>query len=178
MRHEIIFAGFGGQGVMLMGKVLAHAAMLEGKNLLLLPSYGSEMRGGTANCTLIISDGEIESPVAEKPNLLVAMNKPSLHKFELSIVSNGCILINSSLVKQQSLRDDVVKKSIPANELAVQLGNEKVANMVVLGAVLRLTDCVAKESIMAALKETLPSRHHHLLPLNELALEIGSEKVK
>ncbi|MCR4431139.1 MAG: 2-oxoacid:acceptor oxidoreductase family protein [Tepidanaerobacteraceae bacterium] len=178
MRQEIIFAGFGGQGIMLMGKVLAYAAMLENKKVIFLPSYGSEMRGGTANCTVIISDDEIESPIAENPNLLVAMNRPSLQKFEMNVITGGCILINSSMIDQHTSRDDVIKKKIPANTLAAELGNEKVANMIALGSVLELTGCVSKDSIILALKKSLAPRHHDILPLNKAALEIGSERVE
>ncbi|KUO51150.1 MAG: 2-oxoacid:ferredoxin oxidoreductase subunit gamma [Desulfitibacter sp. BRH_c19] len=175
MKHELIFAGFGGQGIMSMGKVLSYAAMLEGKHVMFIPAYGSEMRGGTASCTVIISDRSIDAPVAPFPSLLVAMNSPSLDRFQPRVRKNGIIIINATILDKEQERHDVKNIRIPADKIATDLGNEKVSNMVILGAVLKCTECVAMDYIMAALKKTLPERHHKMLPLNEKALYKGIE---
>lgn len=173
MTHEIIFAGFGGQGVMLMGQMLAYAGMVEDKQVSWLPSYGPEMRGGTANCTVVVSDQTVGSPLITHPQVLIAMNLPSLDKFEDSVKPGGLLIYNSSLITRAPKRDDITILKVPANELANELGNDRVANMVVLGALLGQIPMVSKESILAALRHTLPEHRHNLLPLNEAALEKG-----
>ena len=174
MKYEFIFAGFGGQGIMSMGKVLSYAAMLEGKHVMFIPAYGSEMRGGTANCSVIISDEVIDSPVVDEPMVLVAMNTPSLRKFQSQVKRDGTIVINSSTTDSRVADSNSNLVCIEANSIAAELGNEKITNMVVLGAFLRITGCVKADSIIAALEKTLPERHHHMLPLNMQALEKGN----
>ncbi len=175
MKHELIFAGFGGQGIMSMGKILSYAAMLEEKHVMFIPAYGSEMRGGTAYCAVIISDENIDAPVVAQPSVLVAMNSPSLVKFQSQVRRNGIIIVNSSTIDKVEEREGISLIEIPAYQIAAELGNERIANMVVLGAVLKATSCVAMESILAALKKTLPERYHHMLPLNQQALQKGME---
>lgn len=173
MTHEMIFAGFGGQGVMLMGQMVAYAGMLEDKHVSWLPSYGPEMRGGTANCAVVVADEPVGSPLITSPNIVVAMNLPSLDKFEESIKPGGLLLYNSSLIAREPNRDDITVLAVPANEVAGELGSDRIANMVVLGALLQLVPMVKQESILAALRHALPPHRHNLLPLNEQALERG-----
>ena len=178
MQQEFIFAGFGGQGVLLMGQLLAHAAMDEGKKVSWIPSYGPEMRGGTANCTVIVSDGEIGSPVVSSPSCVVAMNLPSLDKFEDIVKPGGVLVVNSSLVTREPKRQDVTVVRVPATEVANELGNVRVANMVALGAVLEATGVVAVKSLMEALRKNLPAHRQNLLPLNQEAIERGKSFFK
>lgn len=137
MIEQVIMAGFGGQGVMSMGQLLAYSGMLEGKNVSWLPSYGPEMRGGTANCNVIVSDDEIGSPIVTEATAVIAMNLPSLDKFEHSVMPGGTLIINSSLIERKCSRTDIDVFYIPANEIADELGNNRVANMVMLGAYLK-----------------------------------------
>ncbi|QEK13147.1 2-oxoacid:ferredoxin oxidoreductase subunit gamma [Crassaminicella thermophila] len=176
--QEIICAGFGGQGVMSMGQLLTYAGMIEGKNVSWLPSYGPEMRGGTANCSVIVSDTPIGSPIVIDATSAIVMNLPSLLKFEKSLVKDGLLLINSSLIDQKTSRDDVKAYYVPANEIANELGNGKVANMVMLGAFLEITKVVEIDSILAALKKVFGPAKEHLLPLNKEALEKGAATVR
>ena len=173
MKHEVIIAGFGGQGVMLMGQLLAYSSMLEEKNVSWLPSYGPEMRGWTANCMVIVSETQVASPLITAPSALVAMNLPSLTKFADSVKEGGVIIYNSSLIDEEYKRDGVKVIALPFNDLASELGNARVANIIALGSLLAATDVCNKESVMDSLKNVLPERHHHLLPLNEEALEKG-----
>ena len=170
---DVLIAGFGGQGVLLSGKLLAWAGMLCGKHVTWFPSYGAEMRGGTANCTVIISDDEIGSPVVDKPGALIAMNPASAEKFSARVPKGGIIILNSSLIKDDVKRPGVKVIKIPANELAVGLGNIRAANMVMLGAYLRFCEGVSVKSIEKALKESLPPRNQHLIPVNMEALQKG-----
>jgi 2-oxoglutarate ferredoxin oxidoreductase subunit gamma len=176
--EQVIFAGFGGQGVMSLGQLLTYAGMIEGKNVSWLPSYGPEMRGGTANCGVIVSDKPVGSPIVTDATAAIIMNLPSLFKFEQDVVKDGILLINSSLIDQKTSRDDVRAYYIPANEIAVEIGNAKVANMVMLGALLELTKAVEVDSIMAALKKVFGPAKEHLLPVNKEALKKGAEAVK
>lgn len=178
MLEKVIIAGFGGQGVMLMGRLLAYAGMLEGKNVAWMPSYGPEMRGGTANCTVIISSEEIASPVVPDPMSIIAMNKPSLNKFEPTVQKDGLILVNSSLVEQKVNRDDVSVVKVPANDIANELGNTKVANMVALGAYIKKSEVVKLETIFKALEKALTGPKQKLIDLNKQALKQGAELVK
>ncbi len=178
MLEKVIIAGFGGQGVMLMGRLLAYAGMLEGKNVAWMPSYGPEMRGGTANCTVIISSEEIASPVVPDPMSIIAMNKPSLDKFEPTVQKDGLILVNSSLVEQKVNRDDVSVVEVPANDIANELGNTKVANMVALGAYIKKSEVVKLETIFKALEKALTGPKQKLIDLNKQALKQGAELVK
>ena len=176
--QQVICAGFGGQGVMSMGQLLTYAGMIEGKNVSWLPSYGPEMRGGTANCSVIVSDKLVGSPIVTDATTVIAMNLPSLLKFEKDLVKDGLLLINSSLIENKASREDVRAYYIPANEIAVEIGNAKVANMVMLGAFLELTKIVEVESVIAALKKVFGPEKAHLLPGNEDALRKGAEAVK
>jgi 2-oxoglutarate ferredoxin oxidoreductase subunit gamma len=174
---EAIFAGFGGQGVMLMGQLIAYGGMYRGLNISWFPSYGPEMRGGTANCSVVLSDGIVGSPVVDNPSLLVAMNRPSLERFQPNVKPGGIIVYNSSLIDIKPNRDDVTVIAVPANDIATELGNDRIANMVTLGAVLKAIKVLEVADIMAALKKILPPRRHNLLPLNEQALNKGMELV-
>ncbi|MEW6724363.1 MAG: 2-oxoacid:acceptor oxidoreductase family protein [Bacillota bacterium] len=173
MTHEVIMAGFGGQGVMLVGQLLAYSGMLEGKKVSWMPSYGPEMRGGTANCSVVVSGEEVGSPVVSEPTAVIIMNRPSLDKFEGKVVKGGVLIINSSLVDRQVQRGDVTVIEVPANDIATELGDVRVANMVALGALIQATGAVKKESVLKALRKVLPERRHHLLPMNEAALDKG-----
>jgi len=178
MLERMIISGFGGQGVMLMGRLLAYAGMLEGKNVAWMPSYGPEMRGGTANCTVLISTKEIGSPIVSHPNVLIAMNQPSLDKFELNVNENGLIIMNDSLIEREVKRNDVDIIKIPADDIADKLGNSRAANMVVLGAYVKKSGVVKLETIYKALEKALAGRDKKLQSLNKEALKQGAELVK
>lgn len=179
INEKIIFAGFGGQGVMLLGQLITYAGMFEDKEVSWLPSYGPEMRGGTANCHVMVSDKPIASPVISKnATTAIIMNLPSLNKFENELVKDGLLLINSSLIEKKTSRDDVRVYYIPANDIAVELGNPKVANIVMLGAYLELTKVVKPETVIKALKKIFGEAKAHLITLNEGALKRGAELVK
>src|SRR5690554_6652344 len=166
--QQVIIAGFGGQGVMSMGQLLAYAGMLEGKNVSWLPSYGPEMRDGTANCSVILTDDMVASPIVTQATAVIALNKPSLDKFERAVVPGGLLFINSSLVDRKALRDDIEVCYIPANEIADELGNPRVANTIVLGAYLAKAEKgVSPKSIIEALKKVLGPSKQDLIPLNE-----------
>jgi 2-oxoglutarate ferredoxin oxidoreductase subunit gamma len=176
--HQIIIAGFGGQGVMSMGQLLTYAGMIEGKHVSWLPSYGPEMRGGTANCNVIISDQPVASPIVTEATAVIVMNRPSLDKFEPVLIKDGILLINSSLIDRKAERKDIRPFEIPANEIADGLGNSKVANMVMLGAYLEVSKALKRDSVIEALKKVFGSSKAHLLPINEEALEKGAGLVK
>jgi 2-oxoglutarate ferredoxin oxidoreductase subunit gamma len=171
--ERIIVAGFGGQGVMMIGKLLAHAGMMEGKNVSWLPSYGPEMRGGTANCNVIISDNVIGAPVVTEATCVIAMNLPSLDKFEACVQEGGRLLINSSLIQRTSTRHDVNVLEIPVNDIANKQGSLKVANVVMLGAYIALSQAVKKETVIEAIIDVLGQSKQHLLDINLKALEEG-----
>lgn len=178
LNEKIICAGFGGQGVMSMGQLLTYAGMIEGKEVSWLPSYGPEMRGGTANCNVILSDSLIGSPIITfDATTAIVMNLPSLDKFEQELVAGGNLLINSSLISKKTSRDDVNAYYIPANEIAVEIGNARAANMVMLGAYLKLVNPVGVESILEAFKKVFGEKKAHLIPLNEEALRRGAELI-
>jgi 2-oxoglutarate ferredoxin oxidoreductase subunit gamma len=179
MLHEIIIAGFGGQGVLSMGQLLTYAGMLEGKHVAWYPSYGPEMRGGTANCGVTVADREISCPLVSEPSTAIVMNRPSLEKFEATVKPGGLLLINSSLIDIKAERTDIKVFEIPANQLADEkLGNTKVANIILLGVFLELTKAVSIDAIIESLKKVLPERRHNLIPLNRQALELGAEFVR
>ena len=175
MLTKTIFSGFGGQGVLSMGYNLAHAGMLEEKTVTYLPSYGAEVRGGTANCTVAIADEEIASPVASAPEFIVVMNQPSFVRFQNLIQSGGLFFVNSSLIEAETVRGDIEVVEVPATQLAEELGNTKVANMVMLGAFIRKSNVVSIETIILGLKETLGKSKAKaaLLGLNNTALKTG-----
>lgn len=176
--HKLIIAGFGGQGVMLIGQMIAYAAMLEGKEVTWMPSYGPEMRGGTANCSVIISEEFVGSPVVTEADTAIIMNLPSLVKYEKNVVNGGNLLINSSLISEKTSRREVKAYEIAANDIANELGNAKVANMVMLGAYIELTRIVSKESIIQSLEKVLGSSKKNLIHINEEALERGAGAVR
>lgn len=179
LNERVICAGFGGQGVMLMGQLISYAGMLEGKEVSWLPSYGPEMRGGTANCSVMISERPIGSPViTDDATVAIVMNLPSLDKFQPDVQAGGKLLINSSLIEKKASRSDIVAYYIPANEIANELGNSRVANMVMLGAFLELTKTVTVESVLKALAKTFGESKAHLMAVNEEALKRGAEAIK
>lgn len=177
MTHELLIAGFGGQGVLSMGMTLGYAAMLENKEISWMPSYGPEMRGGTANCIVIVSDNRISSPIITTFDTVIALNQPSLDKFEKAVKPGGMLIYDSTNIIAPPTRTDIEMVAIPASEEAAKLKNMKIMNMIVLGAFLAQQKVVAPESLMHALKKVLPERYHHLLPLNEQALKRGAELV-
>lgn len=179
MEERIVIAGFGGQGVMALGQLLTYSGMIENKRVSWLPSYGPEMRGGTANCNVIISTDAVGSPVVTESTAAIVMNRPSLDKFENTVVPGGKLFINSSLIDRKSTREDIQVYYIPANEIANELGNPRVANMVMLGAFLEATKAVEVESVLnKAFTAVFGENRSHLLPINKEAIEKGSEIVK
>lgn len=179
MQHqEIVIAGTGGQGIMIMGQLLAHAAVAEGRNVVWFPSYGPESRGGTADCTVIISSDEIGSPLSTMPDTLVALSQPMLNKFLPTVKREGILVVNTSLAKPPADRDDCHLLSVPANDIANELGNLRIANMVMLGAYVQFVRPVAPDSIKQALADVLPPHRHDLLPLNIQALDRGAALVQ
>lgn len=172
MQSEVKFAGFGGQGIMLIGKILAHAAMQAGFEVVWIPSYGPEMRGGTAYCTVVASDQPIGSPIIRNPHHLVAMNRPSLEKFAPTVKTGGVIFINGSLIDISSGRSDVDELRVPIIEMAKELGNPKVANIVALGAFAARSNIVNFDAIRDAVKEEFAGKKK-LIPINLKALEEG-----
>ena len=178
MENKVICAGFGGQGVMSMGQLLAYAGMIEGKHVSWLPSYGPEMRGGTANCGVTVSDEEIGSPIiTNDADIAIVMNLPSLIKFEKDVKPGGKIFVNSSLIEKKVERTDIEVYYIDANKLAADIGNIKAANLVMLGAVLKSTPIVDIESILEAFKKVFGPSKEKFIPQNREALVKGGESI-
>lgn len=177
MQTEIMIAGFGGQGVLFAGQLLAYAALDEGLEVTWIPSYGPEMRGGTANCTVIIADEEIGSPLVRRPQAVVAMNLPSLDKYEPMLKSGGVLVVNSSIVNREITREDIRPVLIPGNEIAEELGDRRMTNMVLLGGLLANLPVLPLAALERALKGHLPARHQRLLPTNIEAIRRGSEYI-
>jgi 2-oxoglutarate ferredoxin oxidoreductase subunit gamma len=175
MITKTAFAGSGGQGVLSMGYILAFAAMRDKMNVTYLPSYGAEVRGGTANCTVCVSDEEIASPVASSPDYAVVLNKPSMVKYQNLIKKDGIILINSSLVDGEPDRDEIEAVKIPANKIALELGNERAVNMIMLGAFAAKTGVTSLESLIGGMSEVLRSKKAGLIELNRAGIEKGAE---
>ena len=175
MLSEVIFSGFGGQGVLTIAKQLAYTAMLDDKEVCWMPSYGPEMRGGTASCTVSVSDKQISSPILETYDVAVVLNLPSLTKFEPTVKKGGLLIWESSTIKDNPTRDDITVVAIPAYEEATKLGNTLVMGMILLGAFIQKTGVISIDGVVAALKKTLPERRHNLIPLNEAALRKGFE---
>ena len=175
MQKEIIIAGFGGQGVLFGGQVLAYAAMDTGKQVTWIPSYGPEMRGGTANCTVVIADDEIGSPLVKNPPLAIALNLPSFDKYESLIQTGGTLVVNQSMVDRGPKRDDIKVIPIPCNEIAEEIGDRKLLNMVAVGALLTALPELAIKDLEKALEAHLPAKHKNLLPKNYEALKRGFE---
>jgi 2-oxoglutarate ferredoxin oxidoreductase subunit gamma len=177
MTIATIFAGFGGQGVLLMGYVLSHGAMLKGLNVTYFPAYGTEMRGGTANCTVVVSEKRIASPVTSHPDILVAMNHPSLAKFESSIKEGGLVFINSSLIDVSTEREDITPVSVPAGALARELVSDRQANMIMMGAVMAKTGLLSLEETQLGMKAALKGKEK-LFQANMVAIERGTQYVR
>ena len=175
MQKEIIIAGFGGQGVLFGGQVLAYAAMDTGKDVTWIPSYGPEMRGGTANCTVVIADDEIGSPLVKNPPLAIALNLPSFDKYEDVLAPGGTLIVNQSMVDREAKRTDINVIFVPCNVIAEEIGDKKLMNMVAIGALLTALPELTLKDIEKALDGHLPARHKHLLPKNYEALKRGYE---
>lgn len=177
--YDVIISGFGGQGVLIIGNLLAYAAMKEGRHVTYLPIYGVEMRGGTAYCTVVISSKEIGSPVVEKPHAALVMNLPSLTKYESRVRPEGLLLINSSLISPgETSRKDIEILPVPVNDIAIENGNPKLANMVALGALVEKTRLVQMAALFNSFEKVLDERYHHLIPANIKAIELGSKYVR
>ncbi len=176
-QNEVVFAGFGGQGIMTAGQLLAYTAMDEGKHVCWIPSYGPEMRGGTANCTVVVSDKRIGSPIINNPLSACVFNRPSLDKFGSLIKPKGLILINSSLIDVGSGREDVSEYNIPANEMALKVGNPKVANIIMLSVYVEMTGIIKFKSLKNMLTKKL-GKKKDLLEINYTALEEGRKLAK
>lgn len=177
MEKSVVFSGFGGQGALFAGQLLTYAAVNAGKHVTWIPSYGPEMRGGTAHCTVVLGDEPIGSPLVRNPDMVVAMNAPSVDKYEPIVKSDGVFVVNSSLIHRPLHRPDVHTIMIPANDIATQCGSLRLVNVVLLGALLGATDLLPLEVVELALDEHLPERHHHLLVANKAALREGAKFV-
>jgi 2-oxoglutarate ferredoxin oxidoreductase subunit gamma len=178
MQTEIVIAGFGGQGVLFAGQVLAYAGMDSGMTVTWIPSYGPEMRGGTANCTVILADEEIGSPLVRNPKAAIVLNLPSLDKYEPLVAAGGVLIANASLINRGPSRDDITSVFLPAQEIAETLGNKRLLNMVALGALLACLPVLPVAAVEQALSDHLPERHKKLLPVNFGALRQGAEFAK
>ncbi len=177
MQEKIIIAGFGGQGVVLAGNVLAQTAVIEEKNVAAMVSYGAEMRGGTAHCIITISDQEIASPVVEEPTSTIILNEPSLDKFENKIQKDGLMVINSSMVKREVQRKDIKIIKVPATDIANELGNARVANLVLVGAFIKKTNLLDLNNVLDNLHKFFPKSKQNLIEINKEALKRGAQLV-
>ncbi len=175
MTTQLLIAGFGGQGVLFAGKFLAYKGLIEGRQLSWLPSYGPEMRGGTANCSVILSDEPVGSPIVSKPDALIVMNLPSLEKYEDSVVSGGSVFVDSTLIERKLRRDDVKAFYVPATALANELGTPSLANMIMVGKFIKETGAVSADDMEAALKKVVSARHQDMLKANLNAIKRGFE---
>ena len=175
--RSLIASGFGGQGLMVLGQIVAYAGMHDGRNVTWIPSYGPEMRGGTANCSVIVSEDQIGSPVVPEADYVVVMNQPSLTKFEPRVKSGGVLFYNSNLIKYEKPREDIKIYPIPVNSIANELGNDKVANIVMLGALVTTGDIVSEESALEMLDEKLGKKKPDFIPVNRCAFQKGKEIV-
>ncbi len=178
MQTEIILSGFGGQGIMFAGQILTYAAMDAGKQVTWIPSYGPEIRGGTANCTVVIADEEIGAPVVKNPDVVLAMNLPSLDKYEPLVKPGGVLVINASMVDRAARREDITTVSVPCNDIAEKIGSSRLANMVAAGALLAGLKVLTLKDLETALNNHMPGRHKALLPKNIEALTKGLEFAK
>lgn len=178
MKKEIIIAGFGGQGVLSMGKILAYAGLLEGKEVSWMPSYGPEQRGGTANVTVILSDERISSPVLNQYDIAIILNQPSMDKFEDKIKPGGILIYDGYGIHTLTNRTDITIYRVNAMDTATEMKNEKAFNMLILGGLLQVQPLVQIENVLLGLKKSLPERHHHLLPMNEAAIHKGMEIIQ
>jgi 2-oxoglutarate ferredoxin oxidoreductase subunit gamma len=178
MHEEVIMDGTGGQGIMIMGQLLARAAMMEGRHVVWFPSYGPEARGGTADCTVIISADEIGSPISAHPDTLIGMHQFLFSRYQPIVRPGGMLVVNTSLVDMSSVRADCRVVEVAANTIAEELGIARAANMVILGAYVASTGAVSVDSILASMPEVLPPHNHRFIPLNEKALRRGAELVE
>ena len=177
MTQEIIIAGFGGQGVLSMGKILAYAGILQNEEVSWMPSYGPEMRGGTANVTVILSDDRISSPYLKVFDTAIILNQQSMDKFEEAVKPGGILIYDPNGISHHPTRDDIEIYQVEGYRLASEMGNKKVFNMIVLGGFLKIKPIVKLENVMEGLKKSLPERYHHLLPLNEEAISKGMQNI-
>ncbi len=177
MLLKVIFSGFGGQGVLMMGYVLANAGMTEDKHVTFLPAYGAEMRGGTANCTVVVSDQEIASPISSSPDFVVAMNYPSMVKYQNMVRSGGTMFLNSDLISDVPSRTDITTVKIPANSLAHEMGNDRILNMIMLGAVNAITGMVSASALERAVETVLAGKKQTLVDANQKGLTRGAQFV-
>ncbi|MFO7978041.1 MAG: 2-oxoacid:acceptor oxidoreductase family protein [Bacteroidales bacterium] len=175
MNEEIIIAGFGGQGVLSMGQILCYSGVMQDKQVSWMPSYGPEMRGGTANCTAIISDQDISSPVLNTFDTAIVLNQPSMDKFEDAVKPGGLLIYERNGMTRKPRRTDINVFSIPAYDESIQMNNTKVFNMIVIGGFLKIKPILELENVIKGLKKVLPERYHNLIPLNEQAIRRGME---
>jgi 2-oxoglutarate ferredoxin oxidoreductase subunit gamma len=179
MYYDVMMAGFGGQGILMIGDLLALTAMRDCKNVTWMPAYGVEMRGGTANCTVVISDKRIGSPITGRPYSMIAMNKPSLEKYSPTVRTGGIVIANASFMKPSDLtRTDLNAVFVPALDMAMELGDQRMSSMIALGAYIEKTGVITLENAIAALDSTLPEKRKSMLPLNIKALETGRDFAK
>ena len=178
MTHELIISGFGGQGVLSMGKILAYSALMQDMEVTWMPAYGPEQRGGTANVTVIVSDDPISSPILSSYTTAIVLNQPSLEKFESKVKPGGSLIYDGYGISQPPTRKDIHVYRIDAMDAAAERNMIKVFNMIVLGGFLKLHPIISIDSVLKALRKTLPERHHHLIPMNEEALRLGMEIIR
>jgi 2-oxoglutarate ferredoxin oxidoreductase subunit gamma len=179
MRHDLFISGFGGQGVLLAGNLLSYAAIIEGRNVSFFPAYGVEKRGGAAMCTVVMADGEVGSPIIGNPSSTIILNQASFDKFAAKVKPGGVCIVNSSLVNiTESRRNDMEIIAVPMNDIAIELGDARMVNMVAIGAYVARSGAVAFRSLEEALKEVLPERNHSFIPANLSAIEAGAASAK
>ena len=173
--RQLLFSGFGGQGILFAGKFIAYKGLTDEKQVSWLPSYGPEMRGGTASCSVIVSDEPVGSPIVSTPDVLIAMNLPSLDKYENTVAKGGIILMDSSLIERKVMRDDVTVYAVPATQLASDNGMPTLANMILVGKLLKVLDDYKEESVTAALKKVISAKRADMLDINRKAMQIGAD---
>jgi len=178
MKEEILIAGFGGQGVLSMGQILCYSGVMQNKEVTWFPSYGPEMRGGTANCTAIISDDKISSPIVNTYDTVIVLNQPSMDKFENNVKPGGLLIYDSNGITRHPVRKDITVCIMDASEEAVKMNNTKIMNMIVLGGFLKMKPIIELSNILKGLAKVLPERYHKLIPLNEQAIRKGMEIIK
>ncbi len=178
MKEEIIIAGFGGQGVLSMGKILAYSGLMQGKEITWMPSYGPEQRGGTANVTVILSDDRISSPILNEFDTAIILNQQSLDKFENSIKPGGTLIFDPYGITKTPTRKDINVYRVDAMNTSIEMNAPKSFNMIILGGLLKIRPIVEIENVLLGLKKSLPERHHHLIPMNEVAIKKGMEIIE
>ena len=173
--RQLLFSGFGGQGILFAGKFIAYKGLTDEKQVSWLPSYGPEMRGGTASCSVIVSDEPVGSPIVSTPDVLIAMNLPSLDKYENTVAKGGIIIMDSSLIERKVLRDDVTVYAVPATQLASDNGMPTLANMILVGKLLKALDDFSEDSVTAALKKVISAKRADMMDINRKAMQIGAD---